>query len=113
MRRDCTRSKTMHTALFRAIFAASIATACVVTAGCRVDELNLNADDARVNGDVDPNVDLSSVQQGEWIPIHIHVENVYLVDPGETPPAAHKNDAGHIQVYLDDFDSEPLLVTAS
>ena len=119
----------MHTALFRAIFALSIATCCVATAGCHVDELNVNVDDAKINADVDTdvdvnnvrqgdtipihmNVDVNNVRQGDTIPIHMNVENVYLVDPSQDPPADHVKDAGHIQIYLDDFDSDPLLVTA-
>ena len=102
----------MHTALFRAIFALSIATCCVATAGCHVDELNVNVDDAKINADVDTDVDVNNVRQGDTIPIHMNVENVYLVDPSQDPPADHVKDAGHIQIYLDDFDSDPLLVTA-
>ena len=102
----------MRTALFRAIFAVSIATCCVATAGCTIDDLTVNVKDPKVNVDVDADVDLENVTQGETIPIHIEAENVYLVDPNEDPPAEHEDDAGHIQIYLDDFDSEPLLITA-
>ena len=101
----------MHTALFRAIFAVSVATTCVATAGCHVDEVNVNVD-AKINANVDASVDVNNVKQGDTIPIHMNVQNVYLVAPDEDPPADHVNDAAYIQIYLDDFDSDPLLVTA-
>ena len=58
-------------------------------------------------------IDIAHVTPGELVPVTIVVTNVFLVDPAATPPAAHVTDAGHIQVYLDDVSTTPLLITAS
>jgi hypothetical protein len=58
-------------------------------------------------------VDAGRVRPGQEIPATIDVENVYLILPEETPPADQAESAGHIQVYLDDLDRDPVLITAS
>src|SRR5262249_47794757 len=57
-------------------------------------------------------VDVTNVTPGETIPMRVEAQNVYLVDPHDNPPPLHVEDAGHFQVYLDDLNSEPLVVTA-
>jgi hypothetical protein len=81
-----------------------------MNAGCTMGDLNIDVKDPNVTFDTD--VDVDNVTQGDSMPIHVDVENVYLVDPNEDPPAEHEDDAGHLQIYLDGFDSDPLLITA-
>jgi hypothetical protein len=97
----------MRTALLRATFIVAAAFS-VASVGCTMGDLNLDITDPKVSFDTDVNV----VVQGESVEVHLDAENVYLIDPGETPPAEHEDDAGHFQIYLDDLDSEPLLITA-
>ncbi len=58
-------------------------------------------------------IDVAHVTVGEAIPMTVVVTNVFLVDPAATPPTGDTTDAGHLQVYLDDTSSTPLLITAS
>ena len=84
--------------------------------GCTADvhdnELNTNIslDDATVSFDTD--VDVDQVQQGESLPIQIKVDGAFLIEPSETPPPDKVDIAAHLQFYLDDVDSEALLITA-
>lgn len=100
----------MHAALFRAILIGSIAACGVWTAGCYDDESSTSVQDATLDVEIDG--DMTKVMQGDRIPLHVIVDNVYLTDPAKVPPVDRSTDAGHIRVYLDDVASEPLLVTA-
>ncbi len=55
---------------------------------------------------------VNGVKPGDPVPLQIKADNVFLVSPGTTPPPAHMNDAGYFQIYFDDVDSIPILVTA-
>jgi plastocyanin len=103
----------MRAILIRVLIAAAACTACVTSAGCRAEigDINVNIKDPHVTFDTD--VDVDNVMQGDTVPIHVEVENVYLVDPNADPPPEHEDDAGHLQIYLDNFDSDPLLITAN
>ena len=57
--------------------------------------------------------DDSDVPQGQTVAVTLTAENFFLWPPDEAPPPEHVADAGHFQIYLDDFDSEPLVVTAN
>jgi hypothetical protein len=56
--------------------------------------------------------DVNNVMPDQTVPVAVTVQNVYLVDPAETPPAEHVADAGHLQIYLDDVSTPPLIITA-
>ena len=82
--------------------------ACTATAN--IHDNTINIPDATVNFTTD--ADVSNVMPEQMIPIVVAVQNVYLVEPSATPPAEHVADAGHLQIYLDDVATPPLVVTA-
>ena len=82
--------------------------ACTATAN--IHDNTINIPDATVNFTTD--ADVSNVMPEQMIPIVVAVQNVYLVEPSATPPAEHVLDAGHVQIYLDDVATPPLVVTA-
>lgn len=77
---------------------------------CNVHDNTINIPNATINATADATAnDVAPTQQ---VAITVTAQNVYLIDPSQTPPPDHVNDAGHIQVYLDDVDTQPLLITA-
>ena len=80
------------------------------TANTNIHDNNVIIPNATVN--FTTSVDVNNVTPDETIPIAVNVQNVYLVDPDVTPPAEHVADAGHLQIYLDDVSTPPLVVTA-
>ena len=82
--------------------------ACTATAN--IHDNTINIPDATVNFTTD--ADVSNVMPEQMIQIVVAVQNVYLVEPSATPPAEHVADAGHLQIYLDDVATPPLVVTA-
>jgi len=80
------------------------------TTACNVHDNTINIPNATINATADANA--SNVSPTQQVAITVTTQNVYLIDPSATPPPEHVNDAGHIQVYLDDVDSPPLLITA-
>jgi hypothetical protein len=75
-----------------------------------VHDNNANIDDAKVEFETD--TDVNSVQASQSIPVVIVAEDVFLVEPTDTPPPDRVNVAGHFQFYFDNMSSEPILVTA-
>jgi hypothetical protein len=79
--------------------------------GCRADihdnTVNINASITAMT-----DIDTNNVKPGQSIPISVTVSNVFLIEPSQTPPPEHAADAGHIEVFLDDDTTPPLLVTA-
>lgn len=70
----------------------------------------INIPDATVNATTTADVD--NVAPEQMLPIALAVTNVYLVEPTATVPPEHIEDAGHVQIYLDDTAAPPLVVTA-
>jgi hypothetical protein len=79
-------------------------------AGCEIHDNTINIPDATLN--VSTDADKENVMPMQTIPVMVQVNNVYLIEPGMTPPVEHTLDAGHIKIYLDDESTPPLLVTA-
>src|SRR6187402_183917 len=75
-----------------------------------VHDNNANIDDAAVEVDTDD--DMEAVTPSQAIQLNISAEDVYLIDPSETPPSDRVEVAGHFQIYLDSTSGEPLLITA-
>jgi hypothetical protein len=75
-----------------------------------VHDNNANIDDAKVEFETDS--DVNNVQQSQSVPVVIVAEDVFLVEPTETPPADRASVAGHFRFYFDSMSSEPILVTA-
>ena len=73
----------------------------------------VNIPNATINATVSADVDVNNVMPSQQVPVNIVVnDKIFLVDPNTTPPAEHVADAGHVQVYMDDTNSEPILITA-
>ena len=91
----------------------SVALLGLVVAGCtaNIHDNTVTIPNATVNFKTD--ADLNNVVPEQTIPLVLTVQNVYLVDPATAPPAAHVADAGHLQIYLDDVNTAPILVTAN
>jgi hypothetical protein len=92
--------------------AGTVATSMALCFGaaCNIHDNTINIPNATINATTD--IDAQNVQPAAMVPIAVTVQNVYLIDQAATPPPEHVNDAGHIQVYMDDVDTMPLLITA-
>jgi len=89
-----------------------ISIVCMPIAGCttNIHDNTVEVKDPKVS--FETNVDVNNVSPGETMAIRVTVQNIFLVDPDDKPPSLHLEDAGHFQLYLDDLNSEPLVVTA-
>jgi hypothetical protein len=102
----------MRSKLFVVVAACALAGGSLAPMACtaNVHDNTINVKDPKVEFNTD--VDVENVQTGQAIPVHIEAENVYPVAPDLAVPPGHGADAGYFQIYLDDADSDPLLVTA-
>jgi hypothetical protein len=75
-----------------------------------VHDNNANIDDAQV--EIESTSDMDNVQPGQTVHLDIKAEDVFLVDPGATPPPDHVKVAGHFEIFLDSTSGTSLLVTA-
>ena len=82
----------------------------VASCSANIHDNTIDIRDAKVS--LNTNVDANNVAPGQVIPIMLTVEKIYLIDPAMTPPPEHVEDAGHVQVYLDDTSKPPILITA-
>jgi len=96
------------------IVCGSLAWLGFIAAGCTanadIHDNNVTIPNATVN--FTTAADVNNVVPDQTVPVAVTVQNVYLVDPSETPPAEHVADAGHLQIYLDDVSMPPLVITA-
>lgn len=101
----------MRTLTFTVLFAVALPFIAAADSACTADvhdnTVNINA---QLN--VTAQSDVSHVSSGSNVSLALNVQNVYLVAPDQTPPPDHVSDAAQIQIYLDDLNSQPLLVTA-
>ena len=75
-----------------------------------IHDNTLTVDHPNVNFDTD--VDVQSITAGQAIPVKLSADHVFLCDPNTPPPAEHKDDAGHFQIYLDETGGDPIVITA-
>jgi hypothetical protein len=75
-----------------------------------IHDNTVNIPDATLQFDTD--VDVENVMPDQTVLVAVDVKNVYLIEPGTTPPPEHVIDAGHLVFTLDDEANPPLLVTA-
>jgi hypothetical protein len=75
-----------------------------------VHDNNANIEDAQVEMETD--ADVEAVQPAQVVQLQIVAQDVYLIDPGETPPPDRVEVAGHVRIYFDSMSSEPILITA-
>lgn len=100
----------MHTTMNRLVMLSTFVGGGLLATGC--DFALAGSISPKATFTADPAVDTSQISAGQNVNVTLTAENVYLIDPSETPPAEHVDDAGHFQIYLDDLDSTPLLITA-
>jgi hypothetical protein len=87
-------------------------TAC--TADVHGNTINANVDLDHANINATTTTDVSNVKSGATVGINVTLDSgVYLIPPEQTPPADKVSVAAHFQVYIDDENSAPILVTAS
>jgi hypothetical protein len=75
-----------------------------------IHDNNANIDDAEVS--MDSTSDMDNVSAGSTVHLDIEAEDVFLIDPSETPEADRVKVAGHFEIFLDTTSSAALLVTA-
>jgi hypothetical protein len=75
-----------------------------------IHDNNADIDDAEV--EMSSDTDLDAVQPSQVIQVQVTAEDVFLIDPSETPPSDRVDVAGHFQFYFDTMSSEPILITA-
>jgi len=75
-----------------------------------VHDNNANIEDASV--ELESTSDMDNVTPGQVVHLNIKAEDVFLIDPGETPPADRVKVAGHFEIFLDSTSSTALMVTA-
>jgi hypothetical protein len=109
----------MRTFIANLAFAAAAGVCTVGIGACTADvhdntidvhDNNANIEDAKV--EVETTDDIDNVTPGQAIHVEISTEDVFLIDPGETPPPDRVKVAGHLEFYLDAMSGTPLLVTA-
>src|ERR1051325_3633573 len=94
----------------------SLAIAAIVTlpflGACKADvhdntldvhDNTANIDNAQVEFDTD--VDMDNVTAGQTVHVTLKAEDVFLIDPSETPPPDRVNVAGHFEFFLDSTSS--------
>ena len=105
--------------LFVTVALACASAGVLMTSACSADihdntadvhDNTVNIDDAKVK--ITTDADVEHVKASQPVPVVVTAENVFLVEPGVTPPAANVKTAGHFQFYFDDLTSEPLTITA-
>jgi hypothetical protein len=112
----------MKRTMMKAVFATALTSAPFTTApliACTADihdntanvDNTANIDDAQVELDTD--VDVENVQPNQTIQVNVVAEDVFLIEPNQTPPADRVEVAGHFRFYFDSLSSEPVLITAS
>ena len=89
---------------------AAVSGLAACTADIHDNNATVNIPQATIN--VTTPADVSNVLPEATVPMQVTVTNVYLVEPAAVPPPEHEADAGHLQVYLDDTSTVPLMITA-
>lgn len=100
----------MRTSRLLPVLLATAGGLSACTANIHDNTIPIDIPNATINLTSSP--DVSDVMPGQTVPMTVDVKNVYLIDPSMTPPAADADTAGHLQVYLDDTSTPPLIVTA-
>src|SRR5690242_12987221 len=78
-----------------------------VACNAEVGDVNTNIDDLTIDDisfDIDTEIDVNAVVQGDVVPIHVEQENVNLIEPNVTPPDDKKEVSGHFEVFIDSED---------
>ncbi len=87
------------------------AVGCALLFACGPFNVAVNIPNATIN--VQPDGDISKgVEPDRDVALNLNVTNVTLVEPSATPPAGKEETSGHVQIYLDDYNGAPLVITA-
>jgi hypothetical protein len=113
----------MRTFIANLAFAVAASVCTVGTmgtmAGCTADvhdntldvhDNTANIDNAKV--EFETTADTENISAGQAVHVTIVAEDVFLIDPSETPPPDRVMVAGHFEFFLDSMSSTALLVTA-
>lgn len=101
------------------IIAAVLGSNGFVLAGCEANVHDNTADvhdnkvDVDADLDFDATVSSDGVAPGESVSVTMNATGVVLVNPDEQPSDEEADRAAYFKIFLDDADSEPLVVTAS
>ena len=93
-----------------ALSGASGCTADIHDNTADVHDNNANIEDASV--EIESSSDMDNVTPGQVVHLNITAQDVFLIEPSETPPADRVKVAGHFEIFLDSTSSTALLVTA-
>ena len=94
---------------------------CLVIGGAAVSSVPLASCSADIHGNtVDINAtvtatataDVTNVQPGSTVPVHVDVSNVVLVDPNTTPTPDEAPNACYLKYYIDSTSNAAVLVSA-
>jgi hypothetical protein len=109
----------MRTFIANLAFAVAASVCTVGLGACTADvhdntldvhDNNANIDNAKV--EFETTVDTENISAGQAVHVEIVAEDVFLIDPAETPPPDRVNVAGHFEFFFDSMSGTPLLVTA-
>ena len=101
----------MRSSFIRSFFAFACSGGAVVACSDDVQDALLAIQNPEVS--ISTTADVNDVQAGQSIPLNIEAKNVFPVEPDLTPPPEHVHDAVFFKIYLDDVDSQELVVTAA
>ena len=93
-----------------ALSGASGCTADIHDNTADVHDNNANIDDASV--EIESTTDMDQVTPGQVVHLELKAEDVFLIDPAQTPPTDRVKVAGHFEIFLDSTSGSALLVTA-
>jgi hypothetical protein len=101
----------MRSLLVRSFLAVVCSGSALVACTADVHDNQLTIENPEVA--ISTTADVNNVHAGQSIPVTIDAKNVFPVAPDKTPPPEHAHDAVFFKIFLDDPDSQELLVTAS
>ncbi|HTM44343.1 MAG TPA: hypothetical protein VL137_05280 [Polyangiaceae bacterium] len=102
------------TALTVASSTIALLTAC--TADVHDNTANVHDNTANINNakvQLSTTSDLNNMQPNQVIQVTVAAQDVFLIEPNQTPPADRVMVAGHFQFYFDSLSTSPILITAS
>jgi hypothetical protein len=109
-RRDQILEADMRSLLYGLVIGGAVASIAPLAA-CSAD-IHGNTVDINATVTATTSVDVTNVQPGETMPVHVAVSNVVLVDPNTTPTPDQASEAAFLKFYIDSTSSAAVLVTA-
>lgn len=100
----------MKRALISSAFALICSAGMVGACTADVHDNTLNVENPDVS--FTTTADVNNIHQGQSVPVEIQT-SAFPVAPDQTPPPEHTHDAVFFKIFLDDPDSQELIVTAA